>query len=152
MNTFEQLVTNTMLKYRELELNYGADLRRKVRHLENLSKKHGRFCSHLHFNLQCKRSEVTPRYLKIQGKWESDEEKRVIKRAEKFLLNIKIRDTVRKRDYLRSAAEDLEGEIKFVIPDQLYKNVVRINDKRIQREQVRSGERDSETNLTNLAR
>ena len=95
---------------------------------------------------------MTPGYLKIQGKWESDEEKRVIKRAEKFLLNIKIRDTVRKRDYLRSAVENLEGEIKFVIPDQLYKNVVRINDKRIQREQVRSGERDSETNLTNLAR
>ena len=39
---FEQLVTNTMLNYQELELKYGADLRRKVRHLENLSKKHGR--------------------------------------------------------------------------------------------------------------
>ena len=130
-----------MLNYRELELNYGADLLRKVRHLENLSKKHGRFCSHLHFNLQCKRSEVTPRYLKIQGKWESDEEKRVIKRAEKALLNIKIRDTVKKRDYLRSAVENLKGEIKSVVPNELYEDVFRINDERKQREQVRSIER-----------
>ena len=84
---------------------------------------------------------MTPQYLKIQGRRESDEEKRVIKRAEKGLFNINIRDTLKKKDYLGSAVENLKGEIKSVIPNQLYENIVRINDERNQPGQVRSRER-----------
>ena len=130
-----------MYNYRELELNYGAELRRKVRHLENTSKKYGRFCSHLHFNLQCKRSEVTPRHIKIRGKWESEEERRIINQAEKALLNYKIRETVKKREYLRSAVEKLKCEIKSEIPSDIFEQVVQINDERKHREQLKSREK-----------
>ena len=60
------------------------------------------------------------------------------------MLNIKIRDTVKKRDYSRSAIENLKGEIKSIIPNQLCEDVVRINDESKQQEQVRSkvGQRD----------
>ena len=77
-----------MLNYRQLAEIYGADTRNRIRQHERLNRKLGRFSTHLHFNLQCKRNDVTPSHVRIRGKLESNEEKRLIKRTEKALLNI----------------------------------------------------------------
>ena len=87
------------------ERAYGSELRKQVRNLERTSKKLGRFNSHLHFNLQCKRNEITPKHSKIPGKWESQAEKNIIKRAEKAILNLRIGETVKRRGIERETTK-----------------------------------------------
>ena len=50
----------------------------------------------------------------------------------------KISETVKKREYLQSAVEKLKCEIKNTVPNDLFLDVVKINDKRKYRENFKS--------------
>ena len=98
----------------------------------------------MHFNLQCKRNDVTPNHVRIRGRWESDEEKRLIKRTEKALLNIKIGQIVKKKDYLKRELDRLEERIKTELPEDLFEVIVKVKNekKRIEQEKLRVTQRD----------
>ena len=52
------------------------------------------------------------RHAKIQGKWKDEEERRIIQRTEKALLNKKIRDVAKKREELKVNQVELKEELK----------------------------------------
>ena len=133
-----------MFNYRQLAETYGADTRNRIRQHERLVQKLGRFSTHFHFNLQCKRTDVTPNHVRIRGRWESDEEKRLIKRTEKALLNIKIGQIVKKKKFLKSELDRLEEGLKRDLPEDQFETIVKVNNegKKIAQEKSRATQRD----------
>ena len=69
-----------------IRTDYGAESVKLIRKLEKLAKQKGRHNSHLHFNLQCKHTNITPKTLRIKLKTESSEAKHILKRTEKALM------------------------------------------------------------------
>ena len=124
-----------MHNYREIEQTYGVEIKRKLRHFEKTSRKVGRYTSHLHFNLQCKHNDVVPRHAKIQGKWIDEEERRIIQRTEKALLNKKIRDVAKKREELKVNQVKLQEELKAKLNDQTYEDIIKVNLERQKKEE-----------------
>ena len=89
-----------MFKIQEIK-DYGPEPVKKLRKLEKLSKQKGRHNSHIHFNLQCKHTNITPRTIRINYQCDSTEEKSIIARAEKALLNIRIAATYKRRETIK---------------------------------------------------
>ena len=88
---------NDMLKIPQISKDYGLETVRKIRKLEKLSKQKGRQNSHIHFNLQCKHTGITPKTVKINYKCSSKEVKDIVRRAEKAILNTRIAENYKKK-------------------------------------------------------
>ena len=70
------------IKYKELREVYGEETLELVRKLETISRKIGKSRSHLRFNLQCKHTNIIPKYLKIKSPIHGVLAKNVIHNAE----------------------------------------------------------------------
>ena len=127
-----------MNNYREITENYGVEIRKKVRHYEKTSRKIGRYNSHLHFNLQCKHNDIIPNHSKILGKWKDQEERDIIRRAEKALLNKKIGEVAKKRKQLKEKGDQLRNDIKGALPDEMYAEIMKVNEERKRKEEEKS--------------
>ena len=127
-----------MNNYLNFEHTYGKELRKRVRQLENEYRKLGRYCCHLHFNLQCKKNGVTPKHAKIPGTWRKEEDKRVIRRAERAILNNKIGEIVKKKQQLFKSIEGQQKEISSKVPRDLYEGLLKTNEERKRKEQERA--------------
>ena len=86
--------------YNQIREEYGIDVLQQIRTLENVSKKKGRFSGHLHFYLQCKHKDLTPKGIKIKAQMSGNEARKIIEKAEKALLNIRISEVVKKNNLL----------------------------------------------------
>ena len=69
--------------YNLIREEYGIDVLQKIRTLENISRKKGRYTGHLHFYLQCKHKELTPKGLRIKAQMSGNEARKIIERAER---------------------------------------------------------------------
>ena len=131
-------MTNGKHNYREIEQIYGVECKQKLRHYERTSRKVGRYTSHLHFNLQCKHNNVTPKHVKIQGKWRDEEERRIIRRAEKALLNKKIGEVVKRRNDLKRKQEEVKDQLKSILDENMFEEIVKVNLERQKTEEEKS--------------
>ena len=61
----------------------------------------------------------------------------MVKRTEKALLNIKIRQIVKKKDYLKRELDCLEERMKTELPEDLFEVIVKVNNKEERIEQIR---------------
>ena len=79
----DEIRTETNLNYKRLYEEYGDDVRKLSKELENTMKANGRHQSHLRFYLQCKHEGLVPKGLKIKAQLKSNEARKIIVKAEK---------------------------------------------------------------------
>ena len=65
--------TETNINYKQLYEEYGNDVRKLSKELENTAKANGRHQSHLRFYLQCKHEGLVPKGLKIKAQVKGNE-------------------------------------------------------------------------------
>ena len=53
----------------------------------------------------------------------------LVKRTEKALLNIKVGQIVKKKDYLKRELDQLEERMKTELPEDLFEVIVKVNNK-----------------------
>ena len=121
--------------------HYGTHILKNVRSFEEISRRYGRYCSHLHFNLQCKHQDVTPKSLRLTCVSESENARNIIKRAEKALLNDRISETVMKKKRLGQQKERLAETLQDTLTPNLYREVIEKNEARQQKEMKTSSQR-----------
>ena len=88
------------LSYIQFRNEYGDDAFGLVRKFENISRTKGRYQSHLHFYMHCKNHEVIPKGIKIKSRMQIAEARKIVEKAEKALLNIRISEVVKKNTVL----------------------------------------------------
>ena len=88
--------------------------------------------------MQCKKNDITPKFAKIGGRWKGQAEKKIIGRAEKAIMNAKIREIVAKKEQLRREVEQTKAEIKKVIPQEIYDEIVKLSESKKVKEQEKS--------------
>ena len=64
----------------------------------------------------------------------------MVKQTEKALLNIKVGQIVKKKDYLKRELDQLEERMKTELPEDLFEVIVKVNnkEKRIEQEKSRA--------------
>lgn len=127
-----------MFKYKEIETEYGSNVLPKVREAEKLARSHGRHRSHLHFNLQCKHSNVIPKSLKIKSQTNTNEARNIIHRAELALLNLRISETVKKKANIKQKLDKVKNELQTILPPNISAEILKINSSREQNELSKS--------------
>ena len=70
-------------KYKSIQEEYGINVLQQIRELEDVCRTKGRYASHLHFYLQCKRKELTPKGIKIKSQMKGAEARQIIEKAER---------------------------------------------------------------------
>ena len=108
--------------YNLIKEEYGIDALQQIRTLENIAKKKGRYSSHLHFYLQCKHKGLKPKGIKIKAQMSGNEVRKVIEKAEKALLNIRIGEVVRKNKLIDMKKNEAIEALKEKLPENLHKN------------------------------
>ena len=83
-------------KFQQIKVKYNEETSEKVKNLINLSKKLGRFKSHVRFNLHCKHNDVIPKYAKIKSSLNDPKSLLHIHKAERALLNNEISRIINK--------------------------------------------------------
>ena len=107
-----------------IKQEFGSDCLHLVRELEKTSLKIARFTNHVRFNLTCFNQRVTPKYLclptpEVKGQRVIN----IIKRAERSLLNERIRQTNFTLDCLKDKYHQIETKLRGKIPDVVYDDV-----------------------------
>ena len=127
--------------YNQIKEEYGIDVLQQIRTFESLSKKKGRFSGHLHFYLQCKHKDLTPKGIKIKAQMSGNEARKIIEKAEKALLNIRISEVVRKNNLLDFKKSKSIEALKEKLPDGIHSKIVEINEGRQKKELEKARER-----------
>ena len=102
----------------------------QIRTLENISRRKGRYSSHLHFYLQCKHKGLTPKGIKIKAQMSGNEVQKIVEKAEKALLNIRIGEVVKKNILLDKKKDEAKRTLKDKIPERLYETLLKVNEDR----------------------
>ena len=137
----DQYRTETNINYRQLYEEYGNDVRKPLKELENTAKANGRHVSHLRFYLQCKHEGLVPKGLKIKAQVKGNEARKIIEKAEKALLNVRISEVIRKKNTLQRKKEKASEELRSRIPNDVHKKLIEINEQRQYNELKKSSER-----------
>ena len=137
----DEIRTETNLNYKRLYEEYGDDVRKLSKELENTMKANGRHQSHLRFYLQCKHEGLVPKGLKIKAQMKSNEARKIIVKAEKALLNVRISEVIRKKDTLERKKRRVSEELKRRIPTEIHTKLIEINERRQYKELKKSSER-----------
>ena len=94
-----------------------------------------RFRNHLRFNLTCFKSHVTPKYLRLQSSVvKGSRANNIIKRAERSLLNERIRQTNFTLDVLKEKHRIVKDKLRGELPEEAWIKVTDFIDAVIGRE------------------
>jgi len=129
-----------MYKYQDIKHEYGNEVLRDIRKYEEVSMICGRYTSHLRFNLQCKHTDVIPKTIKIKSQVNSAEVRTIIHRAEKAILNVRISETLQKKNHVERKRKSLEERIKDQVTPGLYEHIKGKGDKYRYEEMQKSSE------------
>ena len=104
-----------MIKFNSsnIKQDYGIQVLQKIRRLEDISRKLGRQRAHQYFNLQCKHQELTPKSLRVRCNAVKDDpnSQKIIKKAEKDLLNNRISQTIKHRRFLEKTIQNQSKDL-----------------------------------------
>ena len=126
--------------YKQIKDEYGIEAIQKIRTFESISKKKGRYVSHLRFYMHCKHGDVVPKGIKIKAQMKGNEARKIIEKAERALLNIRIGEVARKNKILDKRKEDAEKELERILPENIKSKIREINEERQERELKKSSE------------
>ena len=110
--------------YSSIRNEHGTNVLKQIRNLEHTSKTKGRFTSHLRFFMQCKHMELTPKCMKLKTTVPGNDARKIIKRTEKALLNIKISEVIKKKDLLQQKIQKTCDSLKEKLPRNLHGTIV----------------------------
>ena len=129
-----------MFNYKSIQEIYGNDVLKQIKNYEKFSRARGIYRSHLHFNLHCKHHDVIPKSLKMKSPINSPEAQRLIHKTERSLLNVRISETIRKKRELNAKICALKNSLKNDLLDDLYTEIIKLNEEREERECRNSAE------------
>ena len=127
--------------YKDIRDEYGIETIQKIRQFESISRTSGRYRSHLRFYLHCKHNEVTPKGIKIKAQMKGNEARKIIEKAEKALLNIRISEVVKKNNFLERRKSQASQELSEEIPQELHRKLIEVNEGRERKEMEKAIER-----------
>lgn len=105
-----------MSLHSQIRCEYGQNSVKLVRDYEKTATKVARYRNHLRFNLHCKHHDVIPTSLRLQSNVRGRKADKILRRAERQLLGIRIGDTVRKLKYLEEKKADFEEDVSRRLP------------------------------------
>ena len=117
-------------KYNEIKEKYGVNTIRLIKELESISLKIGRSKSHLRFNLQCKHTDIIPKYLKLKSPIKGNLTRNVLHAAEKSLLNIRIKELNEVLRQLAIRKSATRKKILNTLPEAIANKILEINTRR----------------------
>ena len=100
-----------MSLHSQIRCEYGQNSVKLVRDYEKTATKVARYRNHLRFNLHCKHHDVIPTSLRLQSNVRGSKAEKILRRAERQLLGVRIGDTVRKLKYLEEKKADFEEDV-----------------------------------------
>ncbi|XP_072044968.1 uncharacterized protein [Amphiura filiformis] len=104
--------------FHELRSRYGQHAVKSIRDLESNDRKLVRYQQHLTFTHRCKDKEITPSSLKLRCPINTEKAKNIIRRAEKELINERIRVIHNKVRNLKKKQECQQNVLETLkIPD-----------------------------------
>ena len=137
-----------LCKNEQIKQIYGTPTLQKVREFEKTLRRCGRYTSHLRFSLQCKHSDVIPKDIRIDAPRHSSEGRSIILKAERALLNLRVSENVRMRDYFRLQRDRICADLERKISPELHQEIVQKNKAREQKELEIYSTRQKEKYLT----
>ena len=105
--------------FKNIRSVYGPEVVKKVRAVESLEKKVGRYQNHRVYSLRCKDEEVTPPSLKLKRPVNTRRGHEIIKKAERSLLQERIGNITRKLDNITEEKERKTSEIFSQVSDNI---------------------------------
>ena len=120
---------------------YGVSILAKIRRLERLRIKYGKFSNHLRFSLRCLHSDLLPNDLRLKCKVPTKKARDICNRAGRLLLQERIHINDKKRKSLKNQIEIVESELKETLTSEQYEGVKSIHDFTASRESENSKER-----------
>ena len=94
-------MTETLI-YSTLRLKYGEEVLKNIGKIGKLSKSLGRTESHLRFNLQCKHTNITPKYVRVKAQQTDEQVWKIIHEAETKILKHNISLNIKKKENIKS--------------------------------------------------
>ena len=129
------------LNYRQLNEEYGNNVLSLVRRFESISRTKGRYQSHLRFYMQCKNQELIPKGIRVKSQMQNAEARKIVEKAEKALLNIRISEVVKKNNILKYREDKAIEELRNVIPMEIVETLRKMNEVRRKTELEKASER-----------
>ena len=127
-----------MENYSTIKTTHGVETLQKVRHLEKTARKLGKFSSHLHFGLQCKHNGVIPKYIRIKPPINDEATKKIVHRAERAILNLRITEVIKKKKNLQQIEERLKADLRTTLNKETFESLVSTNKERFKKEKHKS--------------
>ena len=118
------------LSYRQFRNEYGNNVLGLVRKFEGISRTKGRYQSHLRFYMHCKNQDLIPKGIKIKSQMQNAEARKIVEKAEKALLNVRISEVVKKSKILKYREEKAIEDLKKEIPEETVEMLKKINEGR----------------------
>jgi hypothetical protein len=110
--------------HHDIRQEYGQEVVRTVRNLENTTKKIARYNNHLRFSLHCKHHNVTPNSISLRSTVKGKKAEEILQKAERALLGARIGQINYKLKTLDNNRVDLEAAIDRGINDEQKKTAV----------------------------
>jgi len=102
--------------FNTIRSEYGQNVVKQVRGLENTQKKLFRYRNHLVFALRCRDESITPPSLKLCCLIRTENARRVITKTEKSLVKVRIRTVRQKVDNLKSRVASRISRLDSLCP------------------------------------
>ncbi|XP_072014899.1 uncharacterized protein [Amphiura filiformis] len=109
--------------HRYIGTHFGKDCLSLTRDLEKTSRKLADYRNHLRFNLKCLHTDITPRSLWIKPLVRGYRAERIIHKAQKGLINERIRQTNFTINVLKGQIEDISKKLNRLLPSDIYEQV-----------------------------
>ena len=94
-----------------------------IKRYERLRCKLVRHSNHLSFLRKCRNANVTPKFLKINKKFNLERAKKIVKKSEKILLNCFIAETRRQVFSLQRKIVNIQSKIFNEIPHEIFQEI-----------------------------
>ena len=119
--------TNTYKSIHSRLHDFSKDCLNDARQLEKISRKLARTRNHLRYNLTCYNSHLTPTGLSIRSNVRGPKAQSIIQKAERALVNERIRQHNFTMDVLVSEREKLLDRLQSKLPSNEFQEVARFS-------------------------
>ena len=113
--------------FNQLNQRYGQSYIEEVRSWEGKEQKLARHKCHLHFNLRCLSQNIVPKGVKLNIKqFSTFQERRIICRTHRSILNSRVRHCNRIIDKLQTHIDKIKTNIKSKFNNKDFKDIVKV--------------------------
>ena len=104
--------------------NFGQDALKLVQNLEKTVRKVANYRNHLRFTIRCYHNNLTPKSLHLSSPIKGYKASRILHRAEKYLINERIRQINSTLRFLNEKVIDIKEELFTTLPSEAYDRII----------------------------